>query len=163
MIGRILVVCAAIAALAVPSAAGAKPGHGPVKRAAVKACHQERHEMGRQAFIAHYGRPAFKTCVRRLVPKARNAAQECRVEREDGEAFAAEYGTGRNAFGKCVSSKVSQAEKCEAPQARNGEAPASSCEPPEETCETPVAADPETPAETCEAPGEKPGEAPPEQ
>ena len=40
----------------------------------------------------------------------KNAAQECRAEREeDAEAFQETYGTNankRNAFGKCVSGKV---------------------------------------------------------
>ncbi|HKG36157.1 MAG TPA: hypothetical protein VKA89_06945 [Solirubrobacterales bacterium] len=46
------------------------------------------------------------------MPEARNAAQVCRDEREqDGEQFRTDYGTnenGANAFGKCVSEKVSQ-------------------------------------------------------
>jgi hypothetical protein len=96
-------------ALLVPALAGAKPGHGPVVGAAVKACVQERKE---------YGRPAQPYCVRQTIPEARNAAQECRAERDDlgVDAFRENYGvpTGaRNAFGKCVSGKVSQSSQQE--------------------------------------------------
>ena len=100
-------------ALLVPALAGAKPGHGPVVRAAVKACVQERKENGSEAFVAKYGRPAQPNCVRQTMPEARNAAQECRAERDDlgVDAFRENYGApagARNAFGKCVSGKVSQ-------------------------------------------------------
>jgi hypothetical protein len=37
-----------------------------------------------------------------------NAAKSCREQQGDAEAFAAAYGTGKNAFGKCVS-KTAQA------------------------------------------------------
>ena len=32
-----------------------------------------------------------------------NAAKSCKTEKKDAEKFAAAYGTGKNAFGKCVS------------------------------------------------------------
>jgi hypothetical protein len=35
-----------------------------------------------------------------------NAAKACRAEQSDAAAFAAAYGTGKNAFGKCVSKKA---------------------------------------------------------
>src|SRR3712207_8914613 len=47
--------------------------------------------------------------------EAKNAAQECRAERQaDPSAFAEKYGTNRNkrnAFGKCVSSKAQEADE----------------------------------------------------
>ena len=166
MVGRILVVGAVIAAVAVPSVAGAKPGHGPAQRAAVKACLKERREDGRQAFVASYGRPAFKRCVRQLLPEARNAAQECRQEREDSEAFAAQYGSARNAFGKCVSSKVSgKGEEGKPAECPSGEVPAdngSEC-PGEEPAECPAEEGGEVIEDNgAECPAEEPGELPEE-
>jgi hypothetical protein len=35
-----------------------------------------------------------------------NAAKACRAEQSDAAAFATAYGTGKNAFGKCVSKKA---------------------------------------------------------
>ena len=45
-----------------------------------------------------------------------NAAKACRAEQSDAAAFAAAYGTGKNAFGKCVSKKA-QAQNDPAPTA----------------------------------------------
>jgi hypothetical protein len=82
-------------------------------KAAVHACIQER-QSGREAFVEKYGRPALPHCVRQTVPEARNAAQECRDEQAlDSAGFTTQYGSGkngRNAFGKCVSSKVSNSD-----------------------------------------------------
>src|SRR6476660_5617927 len=105
-------------ALLVPALAAAKPGHGPAMKAAAKACVQERKENGREVFVETYGRPAQRNCVRQTLPEARNAAQECRAERDDigVDVFRAEHGvpTGAdNAFGKCVSGKVGQSSQQE--------------------------------------------------
>jgi hypothetical protein len=66
----------------------------------------------------HNGRNAFGKCVSSSVKheikkdttEFKNAAKECRAAREaDPDGFHEAYGTnhnGRNAFGKCVSSKV---------------------------------------------------------
>jgi hypothetical protein len=101
-------------ALAVPALAVAQPGHGAALKAAVRACVQERKQDGRQAFAESYGRPALPKCVRQTLPEARNAAQKCRDERDAAgvDAFRAQYGVpsgASNAFGKCVSGKVSHA------------------------------------------------------
>jgi hypothetical protein len=106
-----LMLGAIVALVAIPAVATAKPGHGPAVKAAVHACQDERREIGREAFVEKYGRPAMRHCVREILPEARNAAQECRDERaENGvEAFREEHGVpsgARNAFGKCVSGKV---------------------------------------------------------
>jgi hypothetical protein len=104
-------------ALFAPALATAKPGHGPAVKAAVKACVQER-KLGREAFVNKYGHPAQRNCVREILPEARNAADACRAERnEDGvEAFRDNWGenaNGANAFGKCVSGTLHQAEENE--------------------------------------------------
>lgn len=109
--GKRMVLGAVLALLAVPAVAAAQPGHGPAVKAAVKACKEERREIGREAFVANYERPAMRNCVRQTLPEARNAAQQCREERADigVDAFRGDYGvgdSGRNAFGKCVSGKV---------------------------------------------------------
>jgi hypothetical protein len=96
-----------------------------VKNAAQE-CRAER-QADADAFRDKYGtnhnkRNAFGRCVSQKVheemaeeaQEAKNAAQECRAEREaDPAAFADKYGTNpnkRNAFGKCVSSKAQEAD-----------------------------------------------------
>src|SRR3954469_7919324 len=104
-------------ALFAPALAAAKPGHGVAVKAAVKACVQER-KLDREAFVDKYGQPAQPNCVRQALPEARNAAQACRAERnEDGvEVFVENGGTnenGANAFGRCVSGTLHQAQESE--------------------------------------------------
>jgi hypothetical protein len=95
---------------------------------AAKECKAERDKIGAQAFADKYGTNtndsnAFGKCVSATAKakkaemddeddqdgrEFRNAAKECDSERASmgAEAFAAKYGNGRNAFGKCVSSKA---------------------------------------------------------
>lgn len=121
-----------------------KPEAKEAKRSAQRECRAEREELGREAFREKYGtnepkgnkskggkRNAFGKCVSGKVraerdqdaEQLRNAARECRAEREElgRNAFRDAYGTNepkgakskggkRNAFGKCVSSKVKEAE-----------------------------------------------------
>jgi hypothetical protein len=66
--------------------------------------------------------------VRQTLPEARNAAQECRGERDEWgvDAFREHYGLNANdsnAFGKCVSGKVAKSdgdETTEAPEVPEG-------------------------------------------
>jgi hypothetical protein len=115
-----------VAALLVPAAAAGdrKPDDADT-RAAVAQCKSERGatKASREAFKAKYRR--MSRCVRqnaaeeaeeRKVART-NAAKECKAERDDigAEAFADKYGeneNGRNAHGKCVSTKA-QAKKAE--------------------------------------------------
>ena len=126
---RVLAAGAALALLTSPAAAGAKPTKTDRTNAA-KECRAERGESDatREAFRVKYGtnksgRNAFGKCVssrsrdeakERKAARA-NAAKECKAERaEDAEAFAAQYGTGkngRNAYGKCVSAKAKEKEQ----------------------------------------------------
>ncbi len=93
---------------------------------AAKECKAERAEDP-EAFretwgTNHNGRNAFGKCVSKTargevaenVAAFENAAQECRADRKaDPDGFREEWGTnhnGRNALGKCVSSKVRHAD-----------------------------------------------------
>lgn len=127
---RVLTTGAALALLALPAGAAAKPSDTDRTNAA-KECRTERGGTSatREAFRAKYGtnknaKNAFGKCVSRRaadeeresrVAKA-NAAKECKAEREQlgEEAFAARYGTnknGKNAYGKCVSAKADESEE----------------------------------------------------
>ncbi len=94
---------------------------------AAKECNAER-QADQAAFRETYGtnengNNAFGKCVSKKVraeikedvAEFKNAAKECRAERQaDPEAFQQNYGNnhnGRNAFGKCVSSKVKHSEQ----------------------------------------------------
>ena len=116
---KTLIVLAAVAALTVSASAPAK-STGPHARAAVAECKAERGKSraSREAFEALYHR--FGRCVREKAAEdkaqakdaLKNAAKECKAERkEDPAGFEERYGTnrnGKNAFGKCVSSKAKQ-------------------------------------------------------
>ncbi len=94
---------------------------------AAKECKAERQadpEGFQQTYGSnHNGRNAFGKCVsqkvrpevREDVAQFKNAAKACRDERQaDPEGFQQTYGSnhnGRNAFGKCVSSKVKHQEE----------------------------------------------------
>jgi hypothetical protein len=116
----------------VPNCKAANAGtvNAEVKNAS-KACKAERAELGAEAFANKYGsnknrKNAFGKCVSRTAKPAVNeetqerinAARACKAEQSDpnfaasheNKTFDEFYGTnpnGRNAFGKCVSSKAS--------------------------------------------------------
>ena len=109
---------ASASALALALTAGsASAGSGDVpsgNQVAAKQCQAEK-QADRAAFEATYGaKHTMRECKRANreegAETAQNAAQECRAERDADEgAFTETYGTnenGRDAFGKCVSSKV---------------------------------------------------------
>jgi hypothetical protein len=109
---RMMFIGALIALLVLPATASAGATAGDRARA-VKDCRALKESMGRATFRATFGRAPMAKCIRQMTAEeAENRAQavaECRAEREaDPEAFKETYGTGpngRNAFGKCVSSK----------------------------------------------------------
>jgi hypothetical protein len=115
---------AAVAALAIAApGAAAKPGGVPSHGSsdAAKLCAAQK-KADKAAFKALWGKHAMRDCIRAgraqdevataTPAEIKNAAQECRAERTaDPAAFAAAYGTNandRNAFGKCVSTKVQE-------------------------------------------------------
>jgi len=124
-----IILALAIVALAAPFAAlAADPGSGNGASPA-QACKTEQTAMGNDAFKALYGTNADKSnafgkCVsKKATQRAKsqsNAASACRTEQADttfaanhgGKTFDQFYGTGKNgkdAFGKCVSSKAKAA------------------------------------------------------
>jgi hypothetical protein len=117
---KITVTLALISALAVPAAAAAKPDHSD-RRAAHKECKQLRGKTRatREGFRATYH--SMSRCVRQKAAEEEaerkeardNAAQECKAERKSlgPDDFAEKYGenrNGKNAFGKCVSTRAKQ-------------------------------------------------------
>jgi Cu2+-containing amine oxidase len=107
-------VCIGASLLAVSIAgAGATGDQDRGRSLAAKQCAAEK-KADRAAFRALYGEHAMRKCIKgttdEIQDELRNAAKECKAEREaDPDAFRETYGAnpnGRNALGKCVSSKV---------------------------------------------------------
>jgi hypothetical protein len=117
-----------LAAFALPVGAVAKPDESD-KRAAIAECKAERGKTSdtRAAFKLKYG--SMSRCFKKTAAEEeaeeetalKNAAKECKAERSDpdfagehgGKTFEQHYGTnanGKNAFGKCVSSKAREIE-----------------------------------------------------
>ncbi len=98
-------------------ASAAKPDKAPNPKQVAKSQCKAEKKADKAAFRATYGKRAMRTCVKGEKPETKteikNAAQECKAERAEDEAlFNATYGSnknGKNALGKCVSSKVKQA------------------------------------------------------
>jgi hypothetical protein len=127
---RVIAIGSALAMLAIPAGAAAKPDHTDRVNAA-KECRTERGatDATREAFVAKYGtngnkRNAFGKCVSRRakdeakegVTAHKSAVTDCKAERDEigAEAFAAKYGTGKNgknALGKCVSTQAKAKEQ----------------------------------------------------
>jgi hypothetical protein len=116
---KILTATVLAVALVVPTGAVAKPDKSE-KEAAKAQCKAERGKSSatREAFKAKYR--GFSDCVRRNAAEEeaengaaqKNAAKECKAERDaDPVGFRDDYGTnknGKNAFGKCVSTKAKE-------------------------------------------------------
>jgi hypothetical protein len=114
-------VCLGIAAIGVPAATAGDGGNGG-RSAVAKECAKLK-KADKAAFKATFGKHAMRNCIKgepvetsETTPaEFKNAAKECRAERDaDAEAFQETYGTNgnkRNAFGKCVSSKVQHSEE----------------------------------------------------
>jgi hypothetical protein len=116
---RTIAAGACVGLLLIAAPAAAKPGNGNGGSSEVaKACAAAK-KADKAAFQALWGKHAMRECIRagreagggeEGVEEATNAAKECRAEQDaDPEAFLTTYGTNhnqRNAFGKCVSSKV---------------------------------------------------------
>ena len=116
-----LTIAGAALALAAPAAATAKPSADTVPSAS-KQCRTERSGMGAELFTTTYGTGksganAFGRCVSHRRAETRdakqaahtNAAKQCKAAKsEDAAAFAQAYGSGHNAYGKCVSQTARQ-------------------------------------------------------
>ena len=111
------IIVAVVALLALPAAALAQDTAPTAK----DACKAEKHEVGtklfKQTYAAKSAAKAMRACVDVREPAvedaAKNAAHECKAERSaDPAAFGEKYGTNKNkknAYGKCVSSKSTEA------------------------------------------------------
>ena len=114
-------VCAGLALVGAP-AGFAGDGKNNGKDEIAKAC-ADLKQADKAAFKATYGKHAMRACLKGEEPVAtettpaefKNAAKECRAERDaDPAAFQETYGTNgnkKNAFGKCVSTKVDEEEE----------------------------------------------------
>ena len=118
-------VCVGVLSMGVATATAAKPSDDAK---AAKAMCVEQKNADKAAFQALWGKHAMRDCkaaargktkaeLEEEVAEFKNAAKECRAEEEaDPAAFAETYGTNankKNAFGKCVSSKVSEDDEAE--------------------------------------------------
>ncbi len=104
--------------------AGGKPDK-PVKArdAAAKQCAAEK-KADKAAFRSLYGKRAMRTCIKGETPKSatelKNAAKECKAAKaDDPTGFAEAWGTGKNAYGKCVSGTVKSEDKADAAEFKN--------------------------------------------
>ena len=126
--------CMAVTAAFGASSAVAVDGTPSPEQVANQRCKAEHKAMGNKAFKALYGKRAMQTCKgkRGNVADAtlNNAAQECKAEQADpnfaanhgGLTFDQVYGTNAkksNAFGKCVSGKVSEQQAEDAADLQN--------------------------------------------
>jgi hypothetical protein len=115
---KIAIVVAAALSVALVGASLAVAGNPTsdehAKNLAAKQCKAEK-KADKGAFKATYGEHAMRTCIQgtkdETKTKLENSARACKDERaEDPDAFKETYGTehseGRNAFGKCVSSRA---------------------------------------------------------
>ena len=118
MLRRIVIIASAALSVALVSAslasAGTPMSEQHAKNLAAKQCAAEK-KADKGAFRATYGKHAMRNCKKGTTDETQselnNAAQDCKAERaEDPDAFQATYGSeqsqGRNAFGKCVSTKA---------------------------------------------------------
>ena len=109
-------------ALAVAAPASAMAADTPSAAELAKAsCKTQKAEMGTKVFKQTYSTKsvakAVKACAgiteETAATELKNAAKTCKAERDaDATAFAEKYGTnvnGKNAYGKCVSSKAKDA------------------------------------------------------
>ncbi len=111
-------ICAGLTFAGAPLASAGDHGNGGNSDIA-KACAALK-KADKNAFRETYGKHPMRACIKGEEPVAdettpaefKNAAKECRAERDAGEdAFNETYGTNgkkKNAFGKCVSTKVAE-------------------------------------------------------
>ena len=132
-IGSVVLCCIGVAAIGTGAALADSGNSTPnPNQVAAQLCTSQLHAMGIKDFKGFYGDPpkgqhAMRNCMRKQRTSGGavvdNAAQLCKAEQSDpnfanepghnGETFDQFYGTninGRNAFGKCVSSKVQATE-----------------------------------------------------
>ncbi|MSO41752.1 MAG: hypothetical protein EXQ70_07685 [Solirubrobacterales bacterium] len=112
--GAIMLTLALSVGMALATSGSQNNGKHLGKTAAAQ-CAKERKALGNTAFKELYGKPAMPNCIGVTRPEVgsaeKSAGQDCRAERDEigVDAFRAKYGSnenGKNAYGKCVSSKA---------------------------------------------------------
>ena len=118
---RKLILAGALALAIAPATALAAEQTPSPEDLAKASCKTQKAELGAKVFkqthTAKGMSKAMKACMGvtedTAADELQNAAQECKAERDaDATAFAETYGTnknGKNAYGKCVSSKAKEA------------------------------------------------------
>ena len=103
LVKKLGIIVTALAVLALPAGAAAKPGAKADKRNAAKECKAERAAMGEENFATTYGK--FGKCVKQ-------ARAEARAERKQARRQAVQdcrdQGLKGREFGKCVKSQAKQ-------------------------------------------------------
>jgi hypothetical protein len=111
------IIVAALALALIPgSAMASDTSPDDAAKAAKAACKAEKHEVGTKVFKKTYAARSTSKAMKACIAKTESAgesesekgnakpAKTCKTMRtEDKAAFEAEYGTKKNAFGKCVS------------------------------------------------------------
>ena len=117
---RKLILAGALA-LAVAPASAMAADTPSAEELAKASCKTQKAELGTKVFKKAYNAKSVAKAVKACAgvtedtaaDELENAAKECKAEREaDAETFAATYGVnenGKNAYGKCVSSKAKEA------------------------------------------------------
>lgn len=119
---KTIMICVALlgSAMLFASSASAKPTKPDKPESAKNLAAQQcvaAKQADKAAFRAVYGKRAMRECIKGESKKSKgelkNAAKECKAERaEDPAGFKETYGSekskGRNALGKCVSTKVKE-------------------------------------------------------
>ena len=118
---RKLILAGALALAIAPATALAADKAPSAEDLAKASCKTQKAELGAKVFkkthAAKSMSKAMKACVGvtedTAADELKNAAKECKAERDaDATAFAETYGAnanGKNAYGKCVSSKAKEA------------------------------------------------------
>jgi hypothetical protein len=103
--------------------AGNPTSESHAKNLAAKECAAEK-KADKGAFHATFGDHAMRNCVQETTDDTqadlKNSAKQCKSERaSDPDTFAATYGDGKNAYGKCVSTKARAKVKDETAEFKN--------------------------------------------
>ena len=121
MVALTVTAALAVASLAV---AGEKPDKpDSAKNVAAKQCAAQK-KADKAAFASLYGKHAMRACIKGETPESatelKNAAKECKAAKaDDPTAFAEAWGSGKNAYGKCVSGTVRKDDKAEVAEFKN--------------------------------------------
>jgi hypothetical protein len=124
---RIVIIAGAMLSVALVGAplatAGNDQSESHASNLAAKQCAAEK-KADKGAFRGTYGDHAMRNCIKGTTDDTqsdlKNSSKECKSEQaSDPEGFAATYGDGKNAHGKCVSSKAKDKVKDDVTEFKN--------------------------------------------